>query len=456
MEAPTALEKSTFVSFEGWKSWLILSLLVASRLLMVILASSLSGDDGGRYLTEAFNVWAHGTFSTHSGAHPTPTAHDLPLFPIIMAAFIAVSKDPISAAKMTSLVNCILFGVAARAVYDLGWRLTGSFATATLAMLIFGCLPESFPYSVYYVPESLFLAFFVWSLVKFVQYLRSKNSRFLIQAFLLWGLSVLAKPISIFVGPLFAVVSVVLVLRGHKNLLNRISFTLLGLFLGIAVLVPWMVRNYIDFGLVGISSIIGTNPVYVNYYRILENQSVPNPGSGLSPKEAEATAKVGPERSNPMTRSVPQSASTAVTILGNIGGYFLATLKGSPRLYAGTGTLATLRMLGDTESVVAIENALHHRDTWRKVPMRALILQLVSWLCLAVTYVAAAAGIITMTRRRNWVFVGVIVGVLLYFAILIGPLRSTRYRITMLPALSVAAAIGLREEYRRKHGLERY
>ena len=59
---------------------------------------------------------------------------------------------------------------------------------------------------------------------------------------------------------------------------------------------------------------------------------------------------------------------------------------------------------------------------------------------------------IAMAWRRNWVPVGVLV-VLLYFATLIGLLTETRYPVTLLPALSVAAAIGFTEMLRRKDDL---
>src|ERR1700690_2299078 len=99
-------------------------------------------------------------------------------------------------------------------------------------MLIFGCFPESFPYAVFYMPESLFLAFFVWCLVEFVEFLRTDHLRPLMRAFLLWGISILAKPIALFLGPVLAVIAILLTFRHRRNRVRRISAITAGLVLG--------------------------------------------------------------------------------------------------------------------------------------------------------------------------------------------------------------------------------
>jgi Dolichyl-phosphate-mannose-protein mannosyltransferase len=443
-ETPSLVRESTFVPFRGWQPWLVLFLLVTSRLLLVVFAHSLSGDDGDRYLTEAINVWTHGTLSMASGDTPSPTAHDLPLFPFIIAGFISVVKVPLLAAKITSLLNCILFGVAARGIYDLGWRLTGSCRTATLAMLIFGCFPESFPYSVFYMPESLFLAFFVWCLVKFVEFLRTDHLRPLMCSFLLWGISILAKPISLFLGPVLALIAITVAFSQRQNRIRRISGITAGLVIGASVVAPWLVRNYVTFGVLGISSITGTNLFYGNYLYMLEDMGVLNAQAVLASKETEVTATISPERDNPMVRANLLGALAKREILAHFSHYVATTLKRHPGLYLGTGSTGTLRLLGDAEGVLAMKKVLADRHAWRKVPLRVLLLLIGSGLILVVVYTSAVVGMMRLGWRRDWIALGVILLALLYFAVLIGPMTFVRYRIAMLPALSVAAAIGLR------------
>ena len=429
--------------FRGWQPWLILSVIVASRLLLAVFAASLCGDDGNRYLMEAMNLSRHGTFSSEPGSDPPPTAHDLPLFPLMVTSAMVVVKDPLVAARIAAVVNCILFGVAATGIYELGRRLTGSYTVAALGMLVFGCLPESFPYAVFYMPESLFLALFAWCLVEFAQFLRTGRLQPLMWSYFLWGLCVLAKPIAILLGPVLAIAAVVIASGQRPRLTRRISASAAGLLLGASVLAPWLIRNYAAFGVLGITSITGSNLFYYNYLYMLEDMGVPNPPALLAIKEAEAVAAAGRQRNNPMIRAELLGAVARKEILRNFSRYVVTTLKRHPKLYAGTGAIATLRLSGDTDGALAVESALAGHLTWRRVPLRALILQAGSWLVLGLGYACAAVGLVGLGWRRNWTALGVLLLVLLYFAVLIGPVTSTRYRFAMSPALSVAAAIGI-------------
>jgi hypothetical protein len=312
-----------------------------------------------------------------------------------------------------------------------------------LAMLIFGCFPESFPYSVFYMPESLFLALLVWCLVKFVEFLRTDRIRPLMWAFLLWGISILAKPISVFLGPVLAIIAITVAFRQRQNLVRSISVITASLVVGASVVVPWLVRNYVAFGVLGISSITGTNLFYINYLYMLEDMGVPNAKAVLASKESEVIATIPPGRDNSMVRAGLIGAVAKKEIMANFRHYVITMLKRHPRLYLGTGSIATLRLFGDAESVVVLERALADRHAWRKVPLRALLLQIGSWLLLVVAYTSAVVGMMRLAWLREWNALAVILLALVYFAVLIGPVTSTRYRVVMLPGLSVAAAIGL-------------
>jgi hypothetical protein len=423
----------------GWRSrgpWLLLAGLLVSRVLLVVFAGSLSGDDGNRYLSEAVNLWRHGTFSTEAGEHPAPTAHDVPLFPLLMTAFLVAGGSTMVAATMTCLANCVFFSAAAAGVYDLARLVSGSHFTAILAMAIFGLLPEAIPYSVFHMPDSMFLALLVWSLVAFVRFLRTGAPGPLRVSFLLWGLSVLVKPISLYFGVVLALLAVVRV--------RRVAVVVLGLMAGYSVLVPWLARNYVRFGVAGISSIGGTNLFHWNYRYMVEDMGVPDAGRVLAVQEARATAAIPPGRDNPMVRASVLGALAVREVLSHPGQYIASVLKRHPRLYAGTGSIATLRLLGDTRSAVSMEGALAGQLPWREVPARAIALQIGSWALALAAYLAAAVGTVRLCRRGDWLPLIVVLSTVVYFAVLIGPVTSTRYRIPMAPALAVLAACGVR------------
>ena len=75
--------------------WLVLGAGIALRLAFWACQAVPEGDDGMRYLSESYNMVRHGVFSTApipsdallaTGASPSPDAHDMPLWPAIMAA----------------------------------------------------------------------------------------------------------------------------------------------------------------------------------------------------------------------------------------------------------------------------------------------------------------------------------------------------------------------------------
>jgi hypothetical protein len=306
-------------------------------------------------------------------------------------------------------------------------------------MLIFGLLPETIPYSVSCMPESLFLALLVWSLAAFICFVRSGAAGPLRWSFLLWGFSALTKPVALYFGAVLVVLAAVR-LRREPPAWRRAATLAAAVALGIFLLLPWLVRNYIRFGVVGVSSIAGTNLYDWNYRYLLEDMGVPGAGRVLEDRAADITAAMPPGRDNPMLRAQMLGAVAERQIASHPGRYILSVLKRHPRLYVGTGSVATLRLLGDAPGVLAMENALAGRGSWRSVPTRGMILQAVSWLLLLCAYGAAAVGMARLCARGDGLSVAVVLSTLLYFAAVIGPVTSTRYRVLMAPALAVSAA----------------
>jgi len=112
----------------------LLAFIALSRLVLVAEARTHDVDDGPRYLQEAINLRTYGTFSsdfvvpripdhripwTPAGGIPQPTTHDLPMFPLMLRGLLTVCKTVLLAAKFASILNCLLYGIAAAGVY--GW-----------------------------------------------------------------------------------------------------------------------------------------------------------------------------------------------------------------------------------------------------------------------------------------------------------------------------------------------
>jgi hypothetical protein len=432
---------------------LIIAFLLGSRLLLWCFSVWLPGDDGARYLAEATNLALHGVFSDSVDTVLTPTAHDMPLFPALLAAFIRMLGNPLLAARMVSLLNCFFFCIAAKGVYEAGWLLTRRYSVAAVAMLVFGCFPESFPYAVYYMPDSLFLALFVWCCVAFLRYLDSDRPVYLLAAFVLWALSALVKPISLLWGICLAVVTILMAWKTAAGLLRQLRLTIACLLAGSMLFVPWLIRNHATFGVIGLTSITGTNLFENNYLEMLDDMGVPNPSGVLAAQDAKIRATVAGAADNEMIYAAAVGSVARRAIMANLPHYAMTFVKRHPRLYLGTGGVATMRMLGDFDGAQTLEGVLARGQSKGSLPLRVWVLQIGSWLILGVLYVAALAGIGKLARARDYLTLGSILLSFAYFAIIVGPVTSTRYRMVMLPALSLAAAVGFQRRTHQSAGL---
>jgi hypothetical protein len=115
--------------------------LIFIRLLTITFAVRLAGDDGDRYLQESINLVRFGVFSHLMGAPPSPTAHDLPLFPAMMAAVLASVKSVVATKYIVSATNVLLYAFCAVMTSQLCLRLTGSLQAA-LATIGHGGFPR--------------------------------------------------------------------------------------------------------------------------------------------------------------------------------------------------------------------------------------------------------------------------------------------------------------------------
>ncbi len=424
--------------------WVSLGLILLSRLLLAAFGVELGGDDGHRYLQEAVNLVDHGVFSHEPGPSPPPTAHDLPLYPMLLAAIHAATGDAGATARTACLVNAFLFALAAAGVHAFALRLVDDRRAGLAALWVFALLPAAVPYSVFHMPESLFLALFVWSQVFLLGALRDPSWRSLLAAFGLLGLATLAKPITV----TYPALAGALVVAGTRPL--PVGRRVLRAAAGVAVfgllLAPWLLRNRIVFGVAGLSTITGTNLFDWNYRFLLEDRLGPDAARTLEDQRDAALRPLGPPPHNPFLASKALAAAAKAGILADPTGYLTTVLRRHPRLYLGTAAVASLRLLGSPAGQEAYDQ-LHGKSKYpslnslKGLPLPLLLAHGLGTAALLAGYAFAAAGLALLARRRHWLALVFLAGGLAYFAAVIGPVVTTRYRVAMDPFLATAAGI---------------
>lgn len=425
---------------------ILISVILFSRLVLVSIGAqygSLKGDDGHRYLATGYNIATYHVFSSEidikPGQHPAPTAHDMPVYPTILALLIIITGGVILATKVASFINALFFTLAALGVFYLTLEFSKNRLSASIAMIVFGFLPEGLAYSVFYQPDSLFLACFVWSNVFLINYIRQGRAGHMIICFGLLGLSIIVKPIAIFYA--VAATAYILFFGQSRGLKERLICLAGSLFLLVLILSPWLIRNYNTFGTPGLTTIGGYNLFYGNYRMMLVDKLGSGARGIVEKKEQETASQFGSRWLNPFVKSKALERVAKREILANMPQYIVTLAKRHWRLYLGTGTPQLLSLLGDQKSFKALSEFGSHptMQTLKQVPFYSLVLQCVMWLILFAAYLFAALGVYAAIRNRDWLTLGFVFLTLGYFALIIGPVVQTRYRLCMAPYLSVLA-----------------
>jgi hypothetical protein len=426
------------------------------------------GDDGMRYLSESYNMVRHGVFSTApipsdasaaADALPSPSAHDMPLWPAIMAG-VYWTTDSLPAtqtiAVFINIILCALGGVALCALlrnkpFSLSER------QVALGCAVYLFMPESFVYSLYHMPDQLAVTAVLVGLYFYFKS-ASDNPRYFIGTVIAFIAAIYAKPICI---PLvFALLAALaLLLRGRWW--KRILLAALCCAMVAASFLPWMMRNEKAFGTRGLTSISGTNLYHCNWEWFVA--SCPT-----AEREKLETEMASFERTiannDLMMQSQKQGAYAQQQILSHLPQYLVWTAKRHPRLYAGTGTVALLRYLGcdrlygRLNSMWGAGNTATSQEYTGIETFAAGFIQILAWVLLLVGYVLVLVGIARGFRRVRqardrrlevWLVYLCPVLCLVLLALVIGPVTATRYRYAMIPFFAILAAQAIPSERSR-------
>jgi 4-amino-4-deoxy-L-arabinose transferase-like glycosyltransferase len=300
------------------------------------------------------------------------------------------------------------------------------------------------------MPDILFLALFTWSLFFFIDYFKYYSNKSLVVSSLLLGLSALTKPVGIiFITLSFLSIFVWFILK-RREVIKGIQASLIIFSIFSTILSPWVIRNFITFGEFGISTIFGTNLFDYNYRYMLKSK-FPNTEDAqlnfennfLEKRKSILQVLTKEQRLNPMIVSDKLGSFARGEILSNFTEYIEIVAKRHPRLYFGTGTIALFNLLGDNHTVNEMKQFVLGKIKWNALPMRAQIVQSVSWSILIILYTFAFFGGMRLIFKKNWFPLCILLSICAYFTILIGPIPLTRYRIMLLPSLSILGAYGL-------------
>jgi len=316
----------------------------------------------------------------------------VPLYPLLLSVFFRVSAPGL---LIPILLNIMFFFGAACFLYRTGSLFLGT-KVSLLATVLFCVYPSTVIYSVILMPESMFLFFLLSGIYYFAVFIKKGALPALVLSAFLIALSSLTKEVSIFLPGAMAILILLKIPSRRKNAITGLA-VLAAIY--IAMLSSLILINYTISGQASFSKRFST---HMRYF----------------------TKK--------MSGKHPAYQSPA------------DYLKNRTQFFAGTGTIATLRVLG--HDVSRIESSTNDpRDYLRSLGQEGPIwpvYQCAAWAIAGLLYLGSIAGFFRLLVRKD-LFTAFFIAIFpLYFltAYFYHKHPITRYFIPLVPFLALLSA----------------
>jgi 4-amino-4-deoxy-L-arabinose transferase-like glycosyltransferase len=376
-------------------------------------------------------VQGHG-FSLSSAAPYAPEVFRTPGYPAFVATIYYALAGYAPGAVL--IVQIVISTATCGLVYVLG-RILARHEVGVIAATFFALAPVSIIYTAELWSETLFTALLTLGVVLLLG--RHSVRRFGLAGLVL-GLATLVHPRTLYLT------AVLLVVMWCTR--TRSRSVLAALFAGFVLAVlPWYVRNNLEFGEITFTSAQGTNLLL--YSAALLDVDM-NGGSQWDIAQAyqqEARARLGSSQPNDAQLARMETALALEKIGVHPLRYAWVHLKGTARLLA-PNTFVVAQLLDgsgqDTQDIYSVfigragTEALESLFTSVGGGTLLLIGLDAAMLAILVTTAAHAAW---RARRSNWMWL--LLATIGYLALVAGPAAGPRFRLALMPELSVLAAV---------------
>jgi hypothetical protein len=417
----------------------VVRLLLLGAALMRTGSGVIASGDTASYLEPGRNLLLHGRFITGG----VPEIGRTPGYPLFLALFSLVGPATAALAQVLLSAFTVL----------LVWRLARAvFAEARVALMaawLFAFEPVSVIYSVRLLPETLFLALMLLSLERLAVFLRGRNLWVLTQAGLWLAAATFVRPVSYYLPAALALGLFAALARVPSLRWKAPAVLLLSVLPWLAV---WQLRNQIETGFSGFSSIVARNLYFYQAAEVearVAHRSFMEVQRGLGYPDEQSYLARHPEQAGwDQARRLAFMRSEAERVLRAYPGTALTVqLEGSAVVAFTPCAAELLRMLNayplDGPKRVVDEGPL--RSAMRLAhthPGAAAVMAALEMVLLGL-YVLAARGALCGCVRREALWL--LLGVSLYFLAVSGGAQAVgRYRLPVMPVICVFAAAGLR------------
>jgi 4-amino-4-deoxy-L-arabinose transferase-like glycosyltransferase len=231
--------------FRRCKIILLILLVACAFRFVLVLRFPLFADDEVRYTTPAVNMLAGRGFTAATSGRFRPTMHTVPLYPLFIAGVYGVFGEHKVAVRIAQslldLITCVLVGFMAFSLAPLKLKE----CAALCGLAIYGFLSWfTVHWTRYLLTETLALFTTVLTISLVIVAWR-KGRRYWLLAGIAGGLALLARADAVLLLAAIFPLLIIGIVRRHPQALAGCALFCLGVG---AALCPWIVRNYVAFG----------------------------------------------------------------------------------------------------------------------------------------------------------------------------------------------------------------
>lgn len=407
--------------------------------------------------TTEFNLLARHIANLHqftlSNEPPfLPESFRTPGYPVFLAFIRLVYNSDL----FIPIVQILLLGASTVVLFKI-ISLFFDRKVAFIASLLFAIEPTVIYHTLIALSDMFFVLWLLLSILNFAKLIKNAdNWRYSILAGLFLGLAVLTKPIAQFLPLLFVLFYLANFYKQYNlRIILTISLLLATFFL---TLCPWLIRNYKQYGVLKVSSVSSYNLLtynvamfYAQKNNINENDAKEHLTSNL------------PAHDEYFLRSLSNSESldkiSKSYIKDNFFGYVKFHFSRTVKLFLADGSRDLARMFHLLDEsydknpidffgliagfkIAELIKSVYYGIINFNLSIILWLSGLVFWTLVNILAIIGTIGsFVTRDKEKIW-FTLFCLGLILYFAVLTGPVSTSRYRLPIEPFLFALSVFG--------------
>lgn len=395
--------------------------------------------DSESYLRPAISLASEGIYPPDNGKRP-------PMYPLFIALIYFLGGQNL---VLILVAQILLDTITIYLTYVLASRLFQK-PVALMGALIMAINIDSITYDFYYLSETLSTFFTLVALLTWVKGIQEESRGWLMIGALFMGLSVLTRPITQYLP---IVLILWLLFMGKQSIRQRLINAGVYAVTFLLILLPWVIRNYSVVGLPTVSTISHYNLLHFNAVSLeaeirgVSEAQVRREFLALQDQKLE---ELGLEKT-PGNAARVQSMLGRDIILSHPFLYIYVHLKGDLNSFLPdtnilellgmiTGGKGTLGVLNEKGLIEAIRYYFGDQTWLIGVLLPGIIL-------VGFIYAMGLIGFFQIIRDRHWLAFVILIVTSAYFLILPGAPSIARFRVPILPYLSILASLGTYSAY---------